>query len=99
VLNPALPRGSVSVKTAFGIAVLTLGIVLPLAALRPAPQAGTPDAKAGGKKKPSPVPAPAPEARPRGSAAPAAGDESSPAIAAAPQASTPESDQEPAEAP
>jgi beta-lactamase regulating signal transducer with metallopeptidase domain len=85
VLNPALPRGGVSVKAAIGIAVLTFSIVLPLAALRPAPQASTPEARAGNKKKPSP--ASAPEARPGSSSAPAAYDKSpSPATAVAPQA-------------
>jgi beta-lactamase regulating signal transducer with metallopeptidase domain len=60
VLNPALPRGSVSRKAALALAVLTLCIVLPLSALRPAPQqaANAPAAKAtpqAGKKKPSPA--------------------------------------------
>ncbi|HEV8492708.1 MAG TPA: M56 family metallopeptidase, partial [Candidatus Angelobacter sp.] len=35
VLNPALPRGSVSRKAALAVAALTLGVVLPLSALRP----------------------------------------------------------------
>jgi beta-lactamase regulating signal transducer with metallopeptidase domain len=60
VLNPALPRGSVSRKVALALAALTLCIVLPLSALRPAPQqaANAPAAKAtpqAGKKKPSPA--------------------------------------------
>jgi beta-lactamase regulating signal transducer with metallopeptidase domain len=60
VLNPALPRGSVSRKAALALALLTLCIVLPLSALRPAPQqaANAPAAKAtqqAGKKKPSPA--------------------------------------------
>ncbi len=45
VLNPTLPRGSVSRTAAISIAVLTVGIVLPLAALRPAQQASTPAAR------------------------------------------------------
>ena len=63
VLNPALPRGSVSRKAALALGALTLSIVLPLSALRPAPQASaasqsnTPGAKAS-KQKPSPATAP-----------------------------------------
>jgi beta-lactamase regulating signal transducer with metallopeptidase domain len=98
VLNPALPRGGVSVKAALGIAALTLSIVLPLGALRPAPQASTPAAKAGSKQKPSP--ASAPEARHDLSPASDAYNESKPLTAVAPQA-TPqaEADQQEAEAP
>ncbi|HEX3156320.1 MAG TPA: M56 family metallopeptidase, partial [Candidatus Angelobacter sp.] len=42
VLNPALPRGSVSRKSALAVAALTLCIVLPLSAMRPASQSNTP---------------------------------------------------------
>ena len=64
VLNPAVPRGSVSRRAALIFAVLTLGVVLPLSALRPAQQAGTPAAKST-QKKPSPAstPAIAPDAK------------------------------------
>ncbi|HWF02058.1 MAG TPA: M56 family metallopeptidase [Candidatus Angelobacter sp.] len=60
VLNPALPRGSVSRTAALALAAFTLCIVLPLSALRPALQqaASAPAAKAtqqAGKKKPSPA--------------------------------------------
>jgi beta-lactamase regulating signal transducer with metallopeptidase domain len=69
VLNPALPRGSVSRKTALALAALTLCIVLPLSAMRAAPQASAPVAKAS-KKKPSPASAPQPAAHPASAAAP-----------------------------
>jgi beta-lactamase regulating signal transducer with metallopeptidase domain len=82
VLNPALPRGSVSRRAALALAALTLGIVLPLSALRPAPQASTPSPKAS-KKKPSPA-SPKTATTPKGSAAPAAVDESKPAVAYTP---------------
>ena len=62
LLNPALPRGSVSPGVVASVAVLTLGIVLPLAALRPAPQASTPAATPTSKQKPSPSAKPAPRA-------------------------------------
>ncbi|MGC2694835.1 MAG: M56 family metallopeptidase, partial [Candidatus Angelobacter sp.] len=89
VLNPALPRGSVSGKVVAGVAILTLGIVLPLAALRPAPQASTPTAKAPGKQKPSPSSTPATAPRSNDSSAPSAAyDQSKPAVASAPSAST-----------
>ncbi|HYX52679.1 MAG TPA: M56 family metallopeptidase [Candidatus Limnocylindrales bacterium] len=55
VLNPALPRSAVSRKTALGLAVLTVAIVVPLAALRPAGQASTPAAKQSSASKPSPA--------------------------------------------
>lgn len=59
VLNPALPRGSVSRKAALALAALTLCIVLPLSAMRPAPQqANAPVAKPGNQQKPSPGIAP-----------------------------------------
>src|SRR6478609_5888555 len=63
VLNPALPRGSVSRRAALALGVLTLCIVLPLSAMRPASQS-TPAAKSG-KAKPSPAstPAIAPQAK------------------------------------
>ena len=47
VLNPALPRGSVSRRSALALALLTLCVVLPLSAMRPAPQSSTPAAKSG----------------------------------------------------
>src|SRR6478609_5998432 len=53
LLNPALPRGSVSRTGALALAALTLCIVLPLSAMRPASQSSTPSAKSG-KTKPSP---------------------------------------------
>ncbi|HXO37658.1 MAG TPA: M56 family metallopeptidase, partial [Candidatus Acidoferrum sp.] len=64
VLNPALPRGSVSRTGALALAALTLCIVLPLSAMRPASQSNTPPAKSG-KAKPSPAstPATAPSAK------------------------------------
>jgi hypothetical protein len=83
VLNPALPRGSVSRKAALALAALTLCIVLPLSALRPAPQAGTPAAKAN-KKKPSPASTPAVAPHPGSAATPAAIDESRPVVASTP---------------
>src|SRR6185312_10045129 len=61
VLNPSLRRGPVSWKAALGVAALTLSILLPLAALRAAPQASSSAPKASSKQKPSP--AVAPEAR------------------------------------
>ena len=79
VLNPALPRGSVSRRAALALAALTLGIVLPLSALRPARQASTPAAKAS-KKKPSPASTPSAAPRAKDSATPAAVDESQPAV-------------------
>jgi beta-lactamase regulating signal transducer with metallopeptidase domain len=103
VLNPALPRGTVSVKTALALAILTLGLVLPLAALRPAAQqAGTPEARprTASQQKPSPASTPAIAAQPDSSSAPAAYAPSTPSAAPAPQAATPEpDDQEAAEAP
>ena len=75
VLNPALPRGSVSRKAALTLAALTLCIVLPLSALRPASQASaasqssTPGAKTG-KQKPSAASTPQDTSRPQTSAAP-----------------------------
>ena len=54
VLNPSLPRGPVSWKATLGVAVLTLSIMLPLAALRPAPQTATPAPQTNNKAKPSP---------------------------------------------
>ena len=57
VLNPALPRGSVSRRSALALAILTLCIVLPLSAMRPASQSSTPAAKSG-KAKPSPASTP-----------------------------------------
>ena len=100
VLNPALPRGSVSPRVIAGVAVLTLGIVLPLAALRPAPQTSTPAATPTNKQKPSPAakPATAPRAE-SGSASP------TPSAEEAPRATTMDSEDatpeavEPAEAP
>src|SRR6476661_7214042 len=53
VLNPALPRGSVSRRAALALGILTLCIVLPLSAMRPASQGTTPATKSG-KAKPSP---------------------------------------------
>src|SRR5689334_16644157 len=87
VLNPTLPRGSVSRMAAILIAILTAGIVLPLAALRPGPQASTPAARpatAGSGRAASVTPA----ARPAIASTPAAvADEPQPAVAAAPPAS------------
>ncbi|HLW52565.1 MAG TPA: M56 family metallopeptidase [Candidatus Angelobacter sp.] len=48
VLDPALPRGQVSRRSALAVAALTLIIMLPVAALRPATQATT-------EQKPSPA--------------------------------------------
>ena len=71
VLNPALPRRSVSRKAVLALAVLMLCIVLPLSALRPAPQSASPAPSAQpGKVKPSPIPTPHANAQP----APAADD-------------------------
>lgn len=99
VLNPSLPRGSVSRKASLALAALTLGIVLPLSALRPAQQASTPAAKAS-KKKPSPAstPAIAPHA---GSTVtpPATVDESRPMMASTPSPDDSEDLPEVAEAP
>src|SRR5262245_54594662 len=90
VLNPSLRRGPVSWKAALGVAALTLSVMLPLAALRPAPQASTPAPKASSKKKPSP--ATTPGAQPNSSSAPVVAGTPSP---------KPDSDEdmEPAEAP
>ncbi|HEY7405033.1 MAG TPA: M56 family metallopeptidase [Candidatus Angelobacter sp.] len=90
VLNPSLRRGPASWKTALGVAALTLSIMLPLAALRPAPQATTPAPKANSKKKPSP--ASTPTAQPNSSAAPAVAGTPSPKP-------DDDEDMEPAEAP
>src|ERR1043166_2202203 len=76
VLNPALPRGSVSRRAALVFAALTLGVVLPLSALRPAQQAATPAAKST-QKKPSPASTPA--------IAPHANDSATPGAAASTQ--------------
>ena len=46
VLNPALPRGSVSRPAALALGILTLCIVLPLSAMRPASQSNTPATRA-----------------------------------------------------
>lgn len=70
VLNPSLRRGPVSWKAALGVATLTLTVMLPLAALRPAPQSSTPAPSASGKQKPSPSSTPA--AQPNSSSAPVA---------------------------
>lgn len=93
VLNPALPRGSVSRTGALALAALTLVIVLPLSAMRPASQSSTPAAKSG-KAKPSPASTPAAAPRAQDSVTPAAGDGSQ-----APAAATPsfDNDSEPAE--
>src|SRR5581483_9218916 len=58
VLNPSLRRGPVSWKAALGVAALTLSILLPLSALRAAPQATSPAPQASSKQKPSPSVAP-----------------------------------------
>jgi beta-lactamase regulating signal transducer with metallopeptidase domain len=108
VLNPALPRKGVSWKVALGIAALTLAIVLPVAALRPAPQAATPapaPAPKSDSKKPSPATAPtantqsnnnaastAPEARP-------SDNDTNMAPAETPEPAEPGEASEPAEAP
>ncbi len=64
VLNPALPRGSVSRRSALAVAALTLCVVLPLSAMRPAPQSTTPAAKSGtAKPSPASTPASAPHAQ------------------------------------
>ena len=73
VLNPALPRGSVSRSGALALAALTLCIVLPLSAMRPASQSSTPAAKSG-KAKPSPASTPATAPRAQDSATPATSD-------------------------
>ncbi len=87
VLNPTLPRGSVSRMATILIAILTAGIVLPLAALRPAPQASTPAAKPA-KARAGNAASAAPAARPVIQSTPAAiADEPPPAVAAAPQTS------------
>jgi beta-lactamase regulating signal transducer with metallopeptidase domain len=93
VLNPALPRGSVSRRSALALAILTLCIVLPLSAMRPASQSSTPAARSG-KAKPSPASPPAAAPRAQDSSTPATHDASP-----APQAATPsaDSDSEPAE--
>jgi beta-lactamase regulating signal transducer with metallopeptidase domain len=105
VLNPALPRGSVTRRAALAIAALTLGIVLPLSALRPAQQAAPP-AKAS-KKKPSPASTPA-AASPRSSVSsvapvtastPAPVSDEPAVVAEAPEAPEPPEPGEPAEAP
>ena len=75
VLNPALPRGSVSRRSALALALLTLCVVLPLSAMRPAPQSSTPAAKSG-KAKPSPASTPAAAPRAQDSATPATRDAS-----------------------
>jgi beta-lactamase regulating signal transducer with metallopeptidase domain len=113
VLNPALPRGSVSRRGALAVAVLTLCIVLPLSAMRPAQQSSTPAAKSG-KAKPSPASTPAAAPRAQDSGTPATRDaspapetatpppdnESEPAeMAEAPEATEPPETPEPAEAP
>lgn len=95
VLNPALPRSSVSRGAALVFAVMTLAVVLPLSALRPARQASTPAAKAH-QKKPSPAVAPQPS--------PATTSSSTSNDEVAEQAETPEAPEiadapEPAEAP
>ena len=93
VLNPALPRGSVSRRSALALAILTLCIVLPLSAMRPASQSITPAAKSG-KAKPSPASTPAAAPRAQDSTTPATRDASQ-----APEARTPsaDNDSEPAE--
>jgi beta-lactamase regulating signal transducer with metallopeptidase domain len=105
VLNPALPRGSVTPRAALAIAALTLGIVLPLSALRPAQQAAPPTKAS--KKKPSPASTPA-AASPRSSvssAAPVTASTPAPVsdepaeVAEAPEAPEPPEPGEPAEAP
>jgi beta-lactamase regulating signal transducer with metallopeptidase domain len=93
VLNPDLTRGSVSRRNALALAFLTLCIVLPLSAMRSAPQSSMPAAKSD-KAKPSPASTP--------SAAPRAQDSATPATrntAPAPEARTPsaDNDSEPAE--
>src|SRR6476646_8076310 len=91
VLNPALPRGSVSRRSALALAILTLCVVLPLSAMRPASQSSTPSTK-NGKAKPSPATPP--------TTAPHAQDSSTPGNGSqAPEASTPsfDNDSEPAE--
>jgi beta-lactamase regulating signal transducer with metallopeptidase domain len=58
VLNPGLRRGSVSRATAGLVGGLTLAVVLPLAAMRPAQQATTPatPSQRSSQTKPSPAP-------------------------------------------
>ena len=84
VLNPKLQRGSVSRKVAFTIAVLTLCVVFPLAAMRAAQQ------------KPSPG---TPAAASTPGAAPHAGVSASTPIQAAPATATSENDESDMEAP
>jgi beta-lactamase regulating signal transducer with metallopeptidase domain len=93
VLNPALPRGSVSRRSALAVALLTICVVLPLSAMRPAPQNSTPAAKSD-KVKPSPATTPAAAPRAQDSATPTTRDASP-----APEARTPsaDNDSEPAE--
>jgi beta-lactamase regulating signal transducer with metallopeptidase domain len=98
VLNPALPRGSVSRKAALALGALTLCIVLPLSALRPAPQAGTPAAKVN-KKKPSPSSTPAVAPHPGSAATPATIDESRAAVASTPTSADDDETPEAAESP
>src|SRR5258708_30210180 len=92
VLNPEFPRGSVSRTGALALAALTLCVVLPLSAMRPASQSSTPAAKSG-KAKPSPASTPATAPRAKDSATSAPGDRSQ-----ASQATTPsfEDDSQPA---
>src|SRR5689334_4868572 len=97
VLNPALPRGSVSRKAALALAALTLCIVLPLSALRPAPQAGTPATKAN-KKKPSPASTPAVAPHSGSAATPATSDESRAGMASTPPSANDDETPEAAEA-
>ena len=106
VLNPALRRSAVSAKAAAGIAVLTLAIVLPLAALRPAPQqAATTPAKGTNQKKPSPASTPATSLQPNSSSTPASAPAARPSDseqvepAEAPEPPEPAEPAEPAEAP
>jgi beta-lactamase regulating signal transducer with metallopeptidase domain len=88
VLNPSLRRGPVSWKAALGVAALTLSIMLPLAALRPAPQATTPTPKPSTKKKPSPASTPAAQV-----------DSNSAPVAGTPSPKPDSDDMEPAEPP
>ena len=64
VLNPKLQRGSVSRRVAFTIAVLTLCVVFPLAAMRAAQQASAPTKPSPGTPATASTPNAAPEARP-----------------------------------
>jgi len=87
VLNPKLPRSSVSRMAAIFIAVLTVSIVLPLSALRPVPQASTPAARPSAARAGRTTPSPS--ARPAIASTPAAvADESQPVIASTPRASS-----------